>query len=184
MAIRNKVLVFGMMIILAGMCGTLAAQRQTEPFDRGLVAVVAGEGKVYLGWRLLNSDPEDVSFNLYRQTEDAKPIKLNPVPLSRTTDFLDTATPMDKANRWWVCPVIDSKEQTPGGKTALPANAPVKPYITIPLQGKYVCNKVAIADLNGDGQYDYVIKQPRQTSDPGVWQPSTDTWKVEAYLHD
>jgi len=184
MAIRNKALVFGIMTVLAGMCGTLWAQRQMEQLDRGMVAVVVGEGKVYLGWRLFGSDPGGVAFNLYRQTGDAQPVKLNPAPLTRTTDYLDTTAPMDKANRWWVCPVIDNNEQVPGGKTAIPANASVKPYIAIPLQGKYVCNKVAIADLNGDGQYDYVIKQPRQTSDPGVWQASTDTWKIEAYLHD
>jgi len=184
MAIRTTVFVFGIIAVITGMCDTLAAQRQTEKLDRGLVAVVAQEGKVYLGWRLLNTDRAGVSFNLYRQTENAQPIKLNPEPLTRTTDFLDTTAPMDKANRWWVCPVIDGKEQAPEGKAALAANAPVKPYIAIPLHGKYLCNKVAIADLNGDGQYDYIIKQPRQTSDPGVWQPSTETWKVEAYLHD
>jgi rhamnogalacturonan endolyase len=103
-------------------------------------------------------------------------------PLFQTTDFVETKAPRDRTNNWWVCPVIDGKEQAPGGKASLPANPPAVQYISIPFQGKYVCNKVAIADLNGDGQYDYVIKQPRQITDPGVWLPSTDTWKVEAYL--
>ena len=43
-----------------------------------------------------------------------------------------------------------------------------------------------IADLNGDGQYDFVIKQPGDNIDPYrlYWTPSPDTYKIEAYLHD
>jgi rhamnogalacturonan endolyase len=46
--------------------------------------------------------------------------------------------------------------------------------------------KVGIADLNGDGVYDYVIKQPHQNIDPWhvYWQKSPDTYKIEAYLSD
>ena len=40
-----------------------------EKLDRGLVAVQQSDGKVFLSWRLLASDPDGVAFNVYRETE-------------------------------------------------------------------------------------------------------------------
>jgi hypothetical protein len=57
-------------------------------------------------------------------------------------------------------------------------------YVRIPFQGEYPSQKVAVADLNGDGSYDFVIKQPQQRTDPGSWHRSDDTFKLEAYLAD
>jgi hypothetical protein len=36
------------------------AQRQMENLGRGMVAINQGKGKVYVGWRLLATDPDDV----------------------------------------------------------------------------------------------------------------------------
>jgi ABC-type sugar transport system ATPase subunit len=46
--------------------------------------------------------------------------------------------------------------------------------------------QVGIADLDGDGCYDFVIKQPRDNIDPyeKYWKPSPNTYKLEAYRHD
>lgn len=61
---------------LPSRCGGLAcliftalpalAQREVEALDRGLVAIRQAEGKVYLGWRLIGTEPEKTAFNLYR----------------------------------------------------------------------------------------------------------------------
>ena len=50
-------------------------------------------------------------------------------------------------------------------------------------QGDYLFNRVGICDLDGDGTFDYVIKQPGAGHglDPGTIRPSTDTFKLEAY---
>ena len=45
-----------------------AQQRIEEKLDRGMLAVPMGQGKVYLGWRLLKNDPEYIAFNVYRST--------------------------------------------------------------------------------------------------------------------
>jgi hypothetical protein len=45
--------------------GSLAAPRIVEELNRGVVAVDTGSG-IYVGWRLLGTDPETVSFNVYR----------------------------------------------------------------------------------------------------------------------
>src|SRR6185436_14715942 len=45
-----------------------AKERIEETLDRGLIALAPDGGRVYLGWRLLKSDPTDVAFDVYRQT--------------------------------------------------------------------------------------------------------------------
>ena len=52
------------------------AQRQKENLGRGMVAVHQGDGVVYVGWRMLGTDPEDIAFNLYRSTGGGTAVKL------------------------------------------------------------------------------------------------------------
>ncbi|HCO93916.1 MAG TPA: hypothetical protein DIU00_08205, partial [Phycisphaerales bacterium] len=63
-----------------------------------------------------------------------------------------------------------------------------RPYLSIPLDGNYDFQKVGIADLDGDGAYEYLIKQPNFNTDPyqqpGYWKKSTTTYKLEAYRLD
>ena len=47
-----------------------AKERIEETLDRGLIAIKSDKG-VYLGWRLLKSDPADVAFNVYRGIDEA-----------------------------------------------------------------------------------------------------------------
>ena len=62
-----------------------------ETFNRGLIAVVNDQGQIYLGWRLLASDPADAGFNVYRRTDGGSPIKVNATPLTAGTNLVDTA---------------------------------------------------------------------------------------------
>lgn len=167
-----------------GLAGMISGQRLAETIDRGMIAVPCSEGGVYLGWRLLKSDPSDIAFNLYRITDGKAAVRLNEKPLAQTTDYIDSAVPLNSANSWQLCAVVNGSEQPAEAQVQLPAHPPVRSYISVPFRGNYVCSKVAIADLNGDGKYDFVIKQPAQISDPGVWRKSEETWKVEAYLND
>ncbi len=59
-------------------------------------------------------------------------------------------------------------------------------YLSIPLRGDYTFQKCGIADLDGDGAYDFVIKQPNANVDPyeKYWKPSPETYKIEAYRSD
>src|SRR5690349_16384520 len=92
---------------------TFAAQtaRQVEALDRGVVAVNKGSGNVYVGWRLLGTDPADVAFNVYRVTNGGAPVKRNSSPITTSTNFNDTGVTLTTSNSWFVRPVINGIEQ-------------------------------------------------------------------------
>jgi len=170
-------------------CGFCHAAGKTtvgrERLDRGVVARAVGEGKVYVGWRLLASDPKDVAFDVYRAERGKGRVKLNQEPIRRTTDFLDAAAPKGAECVWMVGVTSDSEESL-ARSAPLKTTGPDAPYLRIPLDGDHTFQKIGIADLDGDGKYDYVIKQPNANVDPWYkyWKRSPETYKLEAYSHD
>src|SRR6476620_1941082 len=87
------------------------AQRPMEYLTRGLVAVHQGGGKVFVSWRLLGTDPDDVAFNLYRFTSfSTAPTLLNKEPIRGGTNFVDTGVTLDDTTTYSVRPVISGKE--------------------------------------------------------------------------
>jgi rhamnogalacturonan endolyase len=155
-----------------------SAQRLMENLGRGVVAVNKGSGNVYISWRLLGTDPDDISFNIYRSTGGAAAVKLNATPITATTDYSDNDVDSTKANSWFVKPVIVGTEQAQSGAFTLPANAAIKSYIALPLQPLtgYATLHVYVGDLNGDGEYDYVVKRFPDDSTKNIY--------IEAYLND
>jgi len=187
-----------------------ADERVEEPMGRGLVALARADGSVYVGWRLLKDDPADVAFDVYRHTEPLGLQQLNDQPLTKTTDFVDARPVKGIRNDYRVVAVVGGKQTqqaeavsaTPVGEAGEPISvevdgrqtvtlevAPgdeVRGYVSIPLDGDHTFQKCGIADLNGDGAYDYVLKQPSANIDPYVkyWKRSPETYKIEAYLAD
>ncbi len=157
-----------------------------ERIDRGLVARTLEGGKVYLGWRLLASDAADTGFHVYRQEADGELVRLTDEPLRRATNFIDSSAPRRQVCRWVVRPVADGREGEAFQSKPKVIGEPEGPCIRIPLEGDYTFQKVAIADLDGDGRFEFVIKQPNANIDPYVnyWKPSPETYKLEAYDDD
>jgi rhamnogalacturonan endolyase len=175
------------MVAVLFLLGLLDSGHAVEELDRGVIAVRQEDGAVYVGWRLLQSDPKDVAFNVLRGAgPDGPSKKLNAEPITDCTNFMDKAGP--SGSRY----AVETVGKNRGGAVA-PGVTPIefqkdRGYISIPLKGKYRAQMVAVADLNGDGQLDYVIKQPDFNVDPyeapGYWKKSEDTYKIEAYRHD
>ena len=163
---------------------TLQAQRQMEYLDRGVVAVQQGEGKVFVSWRMLGTDPEDIAFNLYRVTDGKKAVKLNKTPLTQSTNFQDLKADAKKANRYFVKPVINGKEQ----EASEPVEAWKQNYLTIPLQTPkgYSPNDASVGDLDGDGDYEIVVHMTgrgRDTSHKGFTdEPIFHAYTMEGEL--
>ena len=159
-------------------------ERVKEKLGRGVVAKPREKGGVYVQWRLLEGDPEDVAFNVYRAAGGRAPVKLNDDALADTTDWVDANPPSDVKKSYFVRPVVDGRERKRSESAVVAPNAKPKAYRSIDLQGDYQFQKVGIGDLNGDGRYDFVIKQPNINIDPSHHKPAETTYKLEAYLSD
>ena len=162
-----------------------ANEKVTEKFNRGLTVQQTGATSVYLSWRLLATDPKDVAFNVYQVTAGNKTSKLNKKPIVATTDFSYTLSAKQTKTAFLIRPVINGKEQAASETASIQLSPEFKPYRSIKFQGNYEPQRIAVADLNGDGALDFIVKQPDRGIDPGG-QPNTDglTYKVEAYLND
>src|SRR5688572_17258458 len=87
------------------------AGRQTESLGRGVVAIPTEAGGVFVGWRLLTTDPPHAAFNVYCSRGEAEPTRLNPQPLRDATHFIDDQTKPDAQRRYTVRAVIEDREQ-------------------------------------------------------------------------
>jgi rhamnogalacturonan endolyase len=154
-------------------CWHIHAQRLMENLGRGVVAVATREDKVFISWRLLANDPDGIAFNVYRTSGDAPPIKLNQEPIANATCFTDTSVQPTQAAGYFVRPILAGKEGAPSPKFNVSTNALGRPYLAIPLQlhPGYSPNDASAADLDGDGEYEIILKseqRPRDTASTGL----------------
>ena len=132
--------------------------RQMEHLDRGLVAV-ATDGGVFVSWRMLGTDPQSIGFNLYRDGT-----KINSTPIVSATNHFDAAGTAEST--YYVRPIIHGEE----GKKSDTVEAWDHNYHDIPLQKPaggttpdgvhytYSANDASVGDLDGDGEYEIVLK--------------------------
>jgi rhamnogalacturonan endolyase len=155
------------------MFDTVSAQKQIEYLNRGVHAANAGDGKIFISWRLLVDDVNDVAFNLYRTTA-GKITKLNAAPLTKGTNFVDATADTTKANTYVVKTIVKGKEQNSNEIFELLPGA--KPYLSIPLHtpAGYTPNDVSVGDVDGDGEYEIIVHQTgrgRDNSQGGMTDP-------------
>jgi rhamnogalacturonan endolyase len=174
-----------------------------ERLDRGVVAVHQTDGSVFVSWRLLASDPTGVGFNLYRETQapgsdrtdwgafasqrdaGAGVVKLNDAPLTGATWWLDRSPALHRATAYVVRPVVDGVEGEPSRPFRLAAGAPPLPYVSIALQTPdgYTPGDSSLADLDGDGDYEIIVKQEGRAQDNSR-SGQTDPVLLQAYDFD
>lgn len=162
-----------------------ATERIKEKLNRGLAAAPTADGQsIHIGWRLLESDPEGVSFHLYRSV-NGKQKRLTTRPLKEVCDFIDMH-PADGKAEYWVS-VLDKKGKSIQTSERLEVDRPLLTnYRSLKLQNSTArVGRVAVADLNGDGTYDYIIRTPDGNVDPGnPGDMNGGTYQIEAYLSD
>ena len=117
-----------------------------------------------------------MAFNVYRSSDGGAAVKLNSTPLTTTTDWIDNAPPISETNEYFVRPVVDGIEQEANGSAVVEPFAPVQQYLEVPLQipeggtvpdyenaGEYLsytytANDASVGDVDGDGQYEIILK--------------------------
>ena len=136
------------------------AQMQVERLDRGAIAVRLNQGYA-ISWRLLADEDAQTGFNVYRNSS-----KLNAEPIVNVTSYIDETAPLSSS--YYVKKVQNGVEQ-PEIKPAFVINnseganagyfdIPVSRPAAGPNGGTYNIGDASAADLNGDGQYDVVMK--------------------------
>ncbi|HWR85123.1 MAG TPA: hypothetical protein VN200_03915, partial [Rhodoglobus sp.] len=133
-------------------------QRQAEYLDRAPHAMRTESGNL-VTWRLLGTDPASVAFHVYRDGE-----RITDEPIAGSTNLLDADGTADST--YFVTKVLSEVETTEtevfGVQTAAYASLPLqKPADAYTKDGQpytYSANDVSVGDLDGDGQYEYVVK--------------------------
>ena len=151
----------------------LNAQYRMEFLTRGIYAVNAGNGKVFVSWRLLGTEDPGLSFNLYR-TNGNRTIKLNKQPIVKSTNFTDESADTIWPGNYTVKAIINNKEEKTGSTFTLLANP--KKYLSIPLRTPpgYSANDASVGDMDGDGIYEIVIHltgRAKDNSQAGITDP-------------
>jgi rhamnogalacturonan endolyase len=174
--------------VALGLATTLSA---AQKLDRGAAAFPMKDGGVYVGWRLLADDPADVAFDVYRSdSATTTGQKVNAHPIRSSTNFVDAKPGAGGKPQFYRVKAV-GKNVRAADSGAIPVGeaAEVGGVKRIKFQGDYKAQKVGVADLDGDGKLDYLIKHPDFNVDPyvlgvGYWKPSPEPYKIEAYRHD
>ncbi|MCL2182319.1 MAG: dockerin [Chitinispirillia bacterium] len=168
-----------------------AGTMQVEKLDRGLIAIRVGSG-YYLSWRLLASEPYTTGFNVYRGAA-----KLNSSPITGATVYSDASAAQNSA--YTVRAVVNGAEQeaspqaiiinTTDGPNSNNTSGESAGYIHIDLQrpptgaqgGTYSPGDGSVADLDGDGVYEIIVKWDPSNAKDNSQSGVTDDVIIDAY---
>jgi rhamnogalacturonan endolyase len=192
----------GAALILGGLTAPAAAQGagdreppgvQLQYLDRGLVAATTSEG-VFLSWRLLASEATGSSatgltgtdFAVYRDGQKIATV-------TDSTNFLDPDGASD--SKYAVAAVTGGTEVDRSSETTAWAQNYTELALQKPADGvtptgeaySYSANDMSVGDVDGDGQYEYVVKwYPSNAKDNSQigYTGSTviDTYKADGRL--
>ena len=133
------------------------AQRTTDKLDRGLVAVPSGSGS-FVSWRIFGEEYYDTEYNLYRNGQ-----KVNDTPL-KVSNYVDANG--KSGSKYQVAAVVRGVEQ----EKCAEITRLNQQYIQFAVQklysrrgtditDSYNINDIALADVDGDGISEFIMKR-------------------------
>ena len=146
--------------------------KQLETLDRGVISVRSGSANL-VSWRLLASDPAGTSFSVYRAGT-----KITSSPVTASTNYLDAGAVAGSV--YTVRAVVNGTEQAASGNSLNFANG----YLDVPISPPssiYSANDASVGDLDGDGQYEIVLKWDPSDSKDNSQSGITSNVYVDAY---
>lgn len=158
-----------------------AGARQMEYLDRGVVAVKTGTG-VFVSWRLLGTEGSNVSFNVYRDGT-----KVNPTPITNSTNLQDASG--TSSSKYTVRAVVSGTEQAASAAASVWGNNYLSVPLSVPAGGTtpdgvaytYSANDASAGDLDGDGEYELIVKWDPSNSKDNSQSGYTGEVFIDAY---
>jgi len=158
-----------------------AGTRQMEFLDRGLVAVKTGTG-VFVSWRLLGTEGSNVSFNVYRDGT-----KVNASPITNSTNLQDASG--TSSSKYTVRAVVGGTEQAASAAASVWGNNYLSVPLSVPAGGTtpdgvaytYSANDASAGDLDGDGEYELIVKWDPSNSKDNSQSGYTGEVFIDAY---
>ena len=134
-------------------CVSTQAQQVSEKLNRAPVAVNTTQG-VLVSWRSLVDDPVDLSFDVFRGTTQVA---------SGVTDVTNVLDPDGKPDDVYTIASSDGKSVSVAAWSSIFTSFDVKRPSSIKsctggLTGRYRPDDMSVADLDGDGDYEIVLK--------------------------
>ncbi len=177
-------LLFSFSVLVSAQTRYDFAKLKMESLDRGLVAVRTDEHTVTLSWRYLMSDPLNQTFTIYRNGK-----KIGERNAQQSTMFTDQYECEEDV----VYEVKPSKGKLSGKWTFQPSS-PIG-YLDIPLDKPsdnqsdawfvgYSAGDASVADLDGDGQMEIVLKWEPNNSKDNSHSGFTSPVMFDAYKLD
>ncbi|MBP3789218.1 MAG: rhamnogalacturonan lyase [Prevotella sp.] len=169
---RLALLLFSLVTILSAM-----AQSSWENLNRGLVAIKNGN-KTFVSWRVLATDAPDVTFDLLRNGAVVKS--------GLTVSNAELSTYVTGA-RYQVVARLQGEEQDRSEEVTAWDNI----YTTLKLDRPasqpgyhYFPNDCSVADLDGDGEYEIVVKWDPSNNQDNSKSGKTGNVYLDAYKLD
>ncbi|MFS0873288.1 rhamnogalacturonan lyase [Paenibacillus xylanilyticus] len=158
-----------------------AGTRQMEFLDRGVIAVKTGTG-VFVSWRLLGTEGSNVSFNVYRDGT-----KVNTSPITNSTNLQDTNG--TSSSKYTVRAVVNGTEQAASAAASVWGNNYLSVPLSVPAGGTtpdgvaytYSANDASAGDLDGDGEYELIVKWDPSNSKDNSQSGYTGEVFIDAY---
>ena len=182
-----------LLTIFTTLASVLQAQRVTDIVDRGLVAVPSNSGGYLVSWRIMGEEYYDTQFNLYRNgTKIASNLTKSNFhdgggsasatyqvePVVRGVVQEKSKSVQAWANQYWavkVQPVVNRDGVTQvNASTNGTTNDPVG----------YTLNDVSLADVDGDGMTEFIVKRNNDKGNRYAEDNKTDFNLYECYKMD
>ncbi|MEK4272083.1 rhamnogalacturonan lyase [Paenibacillus sp. FSL R7-0026] len=152
-----------------------------EYLDRGVVAVKTGTG-VFVSWRLLGTEGSNVSFNVYRDGT-----KVNATPITSSTNLQDASG--TSSSKYTVRAVVSGAEQAASAAASVWGNNYLSVPLSVPAGGTtpdgvaytYSANDASAGDLDGDGEYELIVKWDPSNSKDNSQSGYTGEVFIDAY---
>ncbi|MEK3773341.1 rhamnogalacturonan lyase [Paenibacillus sp. FSL K6-4396] len=152
-----------------------------EYLDRGVVAVKTGTG-VFVSWRLLGTEGSNVSFNVYRDGT-----KVNASPITNSTNLQDASG--TSSSKYTVRAVVSGTEQAASAAASVWGNNYLSVPLSVPAGGTtpdgvaytYSANDASAGDLDGDGEYELIVKWDPSNSKDNSQSGYTGEVFIDAY---